>query len=59
VVPTASAYSAVVYAARSTDVRHVVVDGRVVVKGGDLLTIDAPRAVADARRRAGAIFGRM
>jgi 5-methylthioadenosine/S-adenosylhomocysteine deaminase len=59
VVPTASAYSAVVYAARATDVRHVVVDGRVVVKGGDLLTIDAPRAIADARRRAGAIFGRM
>jgi 5-methylthioadenosine/S-adenosylhomocysteine deaminase len=59
VVPTASAYSAIVYAARSTDVRHVVVDGRVVVKGGELLTIDAPRAVADARSRAGAIFGRM
>jgi cytosine/adenosine deaminase-related metal-dependent hydrolase len=59
VVPTASAYSAVVYAARSTDVKHVVVDGCVVVKGGDLLTLDARRAVADAKGRAAAIFARM
>jgi cytosine/adenosine deaminase-related metal-dependent hydrolase len=59
VVPTESAHSAVVYAARSTDVRHVVVDGRVVVNRGELLTLDAPRAIAEAKTRARAIFGRM
>lgn len=32
--------SRLVYAARAADVRHVVVDGRVVVRGGRLLTAD-------------------
>ncbi|HYX81452.1 MAG TPA: amidohydrolase family protein, partial [Gemmatimonadales bacterium] len=30
--------SRIVYSARATDVRHVIVDGRVVVKGGELQT---------------------
>jgi cytosine/adenosine deaminase-related metal-dependent hydrolase len=59
VTPCASAYSAVVYACRSTDVRHVVVDGRVIVQAGELLTMDDARAVADAKARATALFARM
>jgi cytosine/adenosine deaminase-related metal-dependent hydrolase len=59
VAPTESAYSAIVYAARASDVRHVVVDGRTVVKGRELLTLDAARAVADARTRARRLFSRV
>jgi 5-methylthioadenosine/S-adenosylhomocysteine deaminase len=46
--------SRLVYAARAADVRHVVVDGRVVVRGGRLLTADLEeirvKANAAARR---------
>src|SRR6185503_16887983 len=38
--PTPSAESAVVYAARSSDVRHVVVDGVVRVRKRELLGVD-------------------
>ena len=59
VEPTESPYSAVVYACHATDVRHVVVDGRVVVSTRELLTIDAPRAVADAHARGRKLFSRL
>ncbi len=59
VAPTASPYSAVVYACRATDVKHVVVDGRVVVQAGELLTLDVKRAVKDAKQRANALFARL
>lgn len=46
--------SRLVYAARAADVRHVMVDGRVVVRGGRLLTADLEeirvKANAAARR---------
>ena len=46
--------SRLVYAARAADVRHVVVDGRVVVRSGRLLTVDLEeirvKANAAARR---------
>ncbi len=46
--------SRLVYAARAADVRHVVVDGRIVVRGGRLLTVDLEeirvKANAAARR---------
>lgn len=46
--------SRLVYAARAADVRHVLVDGRVVVRGGRLLTADLEeirvKANAAARR---------
>lgn len=46
--------SRLVYAARAADVRHVVVDGRVIVRGGRLLTADLSeirdKANAAARR---------
>jgi 5-methylthioadenosine/S-adenosylhomocysteine deaminase len=59
VVPTADPYSAVVYACRSTDVRDVVVDGRVVVRDRRLLTMDRAQVVADARERAARVFARL
>ncbi|MGE5236304.1 MAG: amidohydrolase family protein [Acidobacteriota bacterium] len=38
--PSYDPYAHVVYAARATDVRHVVVDGRTVVENGRMLTCD-------------------
>jgi 5-methylthioadenosine/S-adenosylhomocysteine deaminase len=59
VEPTESPYSAIVYACHATDVKHVVVDGRTVVSDRQLLTVDAPRAVADARARGRKLFSRL
>ncbi len=49
VVPTADPYSMLVYAARASDVRDVVVDGRVVVRAQELLTLDKGATIARAR----------
>jgi len=59
VSPSESPYSTLVYACRATDVRHVVVDGRVVVRGRNLLTLDAARAAADARARSRRLFEKL
>jgi 5-methylthioadenosine/S-adenosylhomocysteine deaminase len=59
VVPTADPASAIVYACRSTDVRHVVVDGRPVVRDATVLTLDARRVIATARAAAGRVFRRL
>ena len=59
VAPTESPYSAIVYACHSSDVRHVIVDGRIVVRDRELVTLDGRRAVADARSRARRIFARI
>ena len=52
-------YSRLVYSARATDVRHVVVDGKVVVKDGELKTANtddirkkANKCAADLRKAA-------
>jgi cytosine/adenosine deaminase-related metal-dependent hydrolase len=50
--PALDVFSTLVYAARSTDVRHVLVDGELVVRGRELLTLDAPRVAARAREEA-------
>jgi len=44
--------SLLVYAGRSRDVRHVVVDGRVAVRDGQLMTGDLGSILADADREA-------
>ena len=54
--PTENPMSAIVYAARSSDVRHVAVDGRVVVRDRALLTLDLPRVVAQANQTARRLF---
>ncbi len=56
VVPAADPFSAVVYACRSTDVRDVVVDGRIVLRDRRLLTLDRGQILADARHRAARVF---
>jgi cytosine/adenosine deaminase-related metal-dependent hydrolase len=52
VVPSSNPYSTLAYAVRASDVRHVAVDGRLVVRDRELLTMDRARVVADARLHA-------
>lgn len=47
--PGADIYSTLVYSSKAADVRHVWVDGRMVVKGGRLLTADSSDLVARGR----------
>ncbi|HEY6179432.1 MAG TPA: hypothetical protein VIX73_33485, partial [Kofleriaceae bacterium] len=55
-VPTASPWSAIAYAARASDVRHVAVDGKLVVRDGELHTLDAARVRERARAAAKRLF---
>jgi 5-methylthioadenosine/S-adenosylhomocysteine deaminase len=48
--PMYDAVSHLVYAAKGSDVRHVVVDGRVVVRDGTVLTLDRAAVLRDAER---------
>ena len=57
-VPTYDPVSTVVYAAGRGDVRHVLVDGRVVVEDGECLTIDVAGAIAAMRNLARTVAGR-
>jgi cytosine/adenosine deaminase-related metal-dependent hydrolase len=56
VLPTASPWSQIAYAAKSCDVRHVAVDGRVVVRDRALLTLDVARVRDTAQKAASALF---
>jgi cytosine/adenosine deaminase-related metal-dependent hydrolase len=55
-VPTAGPWSAIAYAARAGDVRHVAVDGSLVVRDGALRTLEAPRVRDQARAAAARLF---
>ncbi len=43
-------YSQLIYAAKSTDVRHVLVGGRLLMRDRELLTVDVEMIVAEAQR---------
>ena len=51
-------YTRLVYSARATDVRWVMVGGRVVVDNGVLVAFSEADAIADAARQRGALLGR-
>jgi 5-methylthioadenosine/S-adenosylhomocysteine deaminase len=55
-VPTASPWSAIAYAARSSDIRHVAVDGRLAVRDRELHTLELPRVRERARAAAARLF---
>jgi 5-methylthioadenosine/S-adenosylhomocysteine deaminase len=59
IAPTANPWSAIAYAARATDVKHVAVDGVVRVRDRDLLTLDVAAAVTSAKKAADRIFTRL
>ena len=55
-LPAASPWSQIAYAAQSCDVRHVAVDGRVVVRDRTLLTLDLTEVRRNAQRAAARLF---
>jgi 5-methylthioadenosine/S-adenosylhomocysteine deaminase len=56
--PSPDPFSAVVYAARPTDVRQTVVDGVVLVRNGSAVDLDAARIAAEARAEAAGLASR-
>ena len=56
-VPTSSPWSAIAYAAKACDVRHVAVDGSLVVRDRALLTLELPAVRARAQAAARRLFG--
>ena len=48
-VPIYDSYAHIAYSARASDVRHVVVEGRQVVRDGRMTTVDEGAVMADAR----------
>jgi 5-methylthioadenosine/S-adenosylhomocysteine deaminase len=56
-IPTASPWSQIAYAAKSCDVRHVAVDGNVVVREKTLLTLDLGKVRARATEASAKLFG--
>jgi cytosine/adenosine deaminase-related metal-dependent hydrolase len=52
-------FSPLVYAARSTDVVHVIIDGRPVLKDRALLTLDAASVASNARQHSARIAARV
>jgi cytosine/adenosine deaminase-related metal-dependent hydrolase len=55
-VPAANPWSQIAYAAQACDIRHVAVDGRVVVRDRALLTLDVAKVRANARSAAIRLF---
>jgi 5-methylthioadenosine/S-adenosylhomocysteine deaminase len=50
--------SALVYSAGNSDVRTTIIDGRVVMRDGELLTLNAADVIADANRESSALMKR-
>jgi 5-methylthioadenosine/S-adenosylhomocysteine deaminase len=57
VLPTASPWSAIAYAVKACDVRHVAVDGSIVVRDRRLLTLDVAEVRSRARAATTKLFG--
>jgi 5-methylthioadenosine/S-adenosylhomocysteine deaminase len=55
-IPATSPWSQIAYAAKACDVRHVAVEGRVVVRDRALLTLDVSRVRAAANEAAARLF---
>lgn len=55
-VPTGSPWSAIAYAAKACDVRHVAVDGTLVVRDRTLLTLELPKVREHANAAARRLF---
>ncbi|MCP4444535.1 MAG: 5'-deoxyadenosine deaminase [Myxococcales bacterium] len=58
-VPMSDPYSTVVYSAQSSDVKHVIVDGKVLIRDKEVLTIDKARTLRDAQVHADRVFARL
>ncbi len=56
--PRVDVVSALVYATQATDVRSTIIDGRVVMRDRELLTLDETKVLADANREASELAAR-
>jgi 5-methylthioadenosine/S-adenosylhomocysteine deaminase len=56
--PRPDIISAIVYAAESTDVRTVIIDGRVVMRDRELLSVNEREVIAEANAQASLLFER-
>jgi 5-methylthioadenosine/S-adenosylhomocysteine deaminase len=56
--PRPDIVSTLVYAAEASDVRSVVIDGRLVMRERELLTLDESEVINEARQKAGELFAR-
>jgi cytosine/adenosine deaminase-related metal-dependent hydrolase len=56
--PSPNPISTIVCAATGRDVDTVVIDGKIVVRGGKVLTMDESRILAEARERAASVYRR-
>jgi cytosine/adenosine deaminase-related metal-dependent hydrolase len=58
VTPSVDPVSTLVCAATGADVDTVVIGGKIVVQGGQVLTLDEERILSEARERAKAVWKR-
>jgi len=58
-IPGNNLYSRIVFSARSTDVDTVIVDGKVVVKNGEWLTLDVQRILQEAQEELAKLLRRV
>jgi len=56
--PSSDVVSALVYSGQASDVRTTIIDGRVVLRDGDLTTLDQAAVIAGANREADALRAR-
>jgi 5-methylthioadenosine/S-adenosylhomocysteine deaminase len=56
--PRPDIVSSIVYAAQSSDVRDVLIDGRVLLRNGELLNLPEREVLTEARQQADALFRR-
>jgi cytosine/adenosine deaminase-related metal-dependent hydrolase len=59
VAPVTEPYSALAFCARAQDVRHVVVDGHVLLREREPLTLDKSATIARAHERSRQVFQRL
>ncbi len=58
-IPMSNPYSTMVYSASSSDVTHVVVDGKVLIRDKEILTLDKTKTLRDAQSQADRLFARL
>ena len=56
--PTGDVVSALVYSAQASDVRATIIDGQVVMRERELMTLNEPAVIENANREAEALFER-
>jgi 5-methylthioadenosine/S-adenosylhomocysteine deaminase len=57
--PTVDVVSALVYSAQASDVRATIIDGQVVMRDRELLTLDEATVLSDANRESEALRRRV